>query len=747
MFSLASALLIGTIALSLTACSSEDNIVNNIQQPAQGEVHTYTVSIPAIFTDNADTRGIEFDNTGATPAIITKFVENEKVYVYNKTTSALLTGNLVVKNVSADKKSCELEGELTGTISADNEVALLYNLNQINSTVSSVDDFYYRYANTQDGTAEKCVDGAKATMKVKEIDASNNYKMTFYAVGDGTKAQAKAAFTNVQSMFRFQFADATAPTTPISVKTLNIQSKNTALADRYYPMKSSDQYVPEASGINVTPAAATDAYLYVALCIKEASASDDVLYFCVTDGAGNAYKGTKAAPSGGFKNGKYYYNSAPITLEKLTAPTITWTHPSTAVVADANLIYSFDAGGGGGTPYDITVSSACKGYGFNITSTGNYGTIRLHNLNATWKNADPTTPFIKVYDNVTIELTGDNSITCDTYYAINSTGNLRFSCTGSSATLTVTASHCDFCGLFGDSNYTQRTGGGAYNYYPTTTELDVTSQLAASGYTVTRSARTDNADGTYTWTYTVAPALGYLYYSDGTYSSTLIDGKTPIGVIAYLDQPGPDDDEITEKSQGAGHGLVLCLKNAASGADAQWSTEISTLEFGEDAKVASLDALKRTTNVSGYTNTKTLAEKTEAATKYKAAYAAKNYTGLTAPAGTTGWFLPSAQQWVKMQTGLGELGESSITWESWFDTSHTAADKWEAALAKAGDGNYDSMTSTYLFYWSSSEYSAYRAVYLGVDATATGDLHGFCCDRYNKGNTDVKFRVRPVLAF
>ena len=31
------------------------------------------------------------------------------------------------------------------------------------------------------------------------------------------------------------------------------------------------------------------------------------------------------------------------------------------------------------------------------------------------------------------------------------------------------------------------------------------SNLAADGYTVTRSAMTNNGDGTYTWTYTVAP--------------------------------------------------------------------------------------------------------------------------------------------------------------------------------------------------------------------------------------------------
>ena len=694
-FSLASALLMGTMALSLTACSSEDNIVNNTQQPAQGEARTYTVSIPATFSDNAGTRAVAFDNNGTTPAITATFVEDEKVYVYDKTTSALLTGNLVVKNVSADKKSCELQGQLTGSINADDEVALLYNLNEINSTVSSVDDFYYRYANTQDGTAEKCVDGAMATMKVKEIgDASNNYKMTFYAVGDGTKAQAKAAFTNVQSMFRFQFADATAPTTPISVKTLNIQSKNTALADRYYPMKSSGQYVPEASGINVTPAAATDAYLYVALCIKEASASDDVLYFCVTDGAGNAYKGTKAAPSGGFKNGKYYYNSAPITLEKLTAPTITWTHPSTAVVADANLIYSFDAGGGGGTPYDITVSSACNGYGFNITSSGNTGTIRLNSLNATWKNADPTTPFIKVYDNVTIELTGDNSITCDTYYAINSTGNLRFSCTGASATLTVTASSSDFCGLFGDSNYEQSQGGGAYNYYPTTTELDVTPQLAATGFNVTRSARTANADGTYTWTYTVTPryplalssatvddlgsvacAAGHLHME----KTAVPAGCTAVGILG----------KVTE----TGHGLILSLQDATSqqwNIIDRWTSE--TTYAGTELKVLPDDAARGSLT---------------------------SYTTLGSTA-VSNWAVAQKSDYVSIFTNLGSTTEN---WGKVFDDNVNAYfTTGVGGSALSGD------------YWSATWFES-------------DDCFSFDSNKWDAKEYSNNFNIRPVLAF
>ena len=235
--------------------------------------------------------------------------------------------------------------------------------------------------------------------------------------------------------------------------------------------------------------------------------------------------------------------------------------------------------------------------------------------------------------------------------------------------------------------------------------------------------------------------LGDLFYSDGTFSTTLEAGKTPIGVIAYLDQDGTDDDEICEKSNGAGHGLVLCLKNAAS--KIAWSTNTSSQAYTGNAFVTDVAGLKRSEGVSGYSATAALATD---ATTYPAAAAAKNYTTLTAPTGTTGWFLPSAQQWVKMIEGLGELEESSITWKSWFDTSHTAADKWEAALSKAGSGNYDSMTAC-LYYWSSSEYSVDLAVDLDVDATGTGFGYGFDMSNSTKDYEGSSYRVRPVLAF
>ena len=246
----------------------------------------------------------------------------------------------------------------------------------------------------------------------------------------------------------------------------------------------------------------------------------------------------------------------------------------------------------------------------------------------------------------------------------------------------------------------------------------------------------------------VAPALGDLYYSDGTYSSTLVAGKTPIGVIAYL---GTDAFTETGTNVGGsaftGHGLVLCLKNATS--NVCWSTETSAYEFGESARVNNLDALKRTTNVSGYTNTATLAAKADAATKYPAAYQAKNYTGLAAPAGTTGWFLPSAQQWVRMQTSLGGLSLGDITWYSWFNNDHSGATAWETAMAKAGAKGtaYDSVTDVYHWYWSSSEFSWRSAVYLTVNATSTGAYNGFFWYALDKDYLNANSRVRPALAF
>ena len=252
--------------------------------------------------------------------------------------------------------------------------------------------------------------------------------------------------------------------------------------------------------------------------------------------------------------------------------------------------------------------------------------------------------------------------------------------------------------------------------------------------------------------------LGSLVGADGniyaTASQIAAAGTTAIGVIAYLDDANTtDDDEITEKSNGGGHGLVLCLKDAAS--EVEWSTETSAVEF-TGQEVTDNNGLMRLTNVSGYSNTMTLAAKTDAATKYPAAYQAKNYTGLTAPTGTTGWFLPSAQQWVKILQALGGLDGTTedrtiklatISSGS-FDSNKTSVTKWENAFAKAGAGNYDDMIVKgghlpNYFFWSSSEYSAEKAIHLCISNSDNSSIA--LIDDY-KWSTARK-KVRPFLAF
>lgn len=243
--------------------------------------------------------------------------------------------------------------------------------------------------------------------------------------------------------------------------------------------------------------------------------------------------------------------------------------------------------------------------------------------------------------------------------------------------------------------------------------------------------------------------LGDLFYSDASVSTTLVDGKTPIGVIAYLGTDQWSENGVTLRDNTTtlqSHGLVLCLKNVAT--NVKWSTGYAN-EFGVDKLVSDVNGLKRETDVSGYTNTKALATKADAETNYPAFYQAWNYTTLLAPASTTGWFIPSAQQWVRMQTGLGEMSLGALTVFNNYYASE-ADDKWEMALAKAGSGNYDgARTGTINWYWSSTEKlgsnnsETQYAIILNVDNNGfrfTGQL--------KLGTFPASYAiVRPVLAF
>ena len=320
------------------------------------------------------------------------------------------------------------------------------------------------------------------------------------------------------------------------------------------------------------------------------------------------------------------------------------------------------------------------------------------------------------------------------------------------------------------TSLTVKVGSTTYNVTPAAAASDIfVAVRKASNKAVSLSANTATGNFSYDKTgitfengkyyaigvkMTRIPTLGDLYYSDGTFSWTLEDGKTPIGVIAYVGTDAFTENGVTLRDGTTtlqSHGLVLCLKNIDH---VKWRKNPSEggpanmIVFSSDVQVNDRDDLLRTTDVSGYTNTKFLTEQTDAESNYPAAYQSWNYSVLTAPVTTTGWFMPSIQQWVKMLTGLGGMNESDITWKVWKDPSLTSIHNLEAVMEKAGarGAAYDGMSDGNRNYWSSSESNAGFATSLAVYPTNSNGQRGMYIAGYTKGNY-WNYYVRPVLAF
>lgn len=461
---LAAAFLTGVVAMSgLTACSSDDNILG--EQPAT--VKAYQVNIAANINE-AQTRAVSFDNDATPkPTATGHFDASERIYVYNETKNAMLDGYLSPSDISADGKSCNLTGSLTGTIEENDKLTLAYNMNDYYSTSPSSCAFDY---NRQDGTESSVVDAGMVTGVSATIDDG---KLT---------TTTTVSFAMLQAIFRLKFTDGT---DPIAVKRLVVESTTAPhIAYYYFPFRPEEHQRYNSPSMVVTPTSPTSDYLYVAVCITDVG-SPSALRFTVTDADDNSYTATKTAPAQGFKNGKYYYSSAPIALEKqtLAKPTITW---NSAIAEDPNAYNCYEVrgpwSGSSYTSSEITISGISLGYRFYMYFGS---TVHLNNFTAIY---DDNRAFMYSQVNLNLDISGTNTITNRHWnQAISAEGTLKLSGNG---TLTITAKNADMCG-FNSNNY-----NSSNNSDP--------SVLAASDKTtVTRSERTDNADGTYTWTYTV----------------------------------------------------------------------------------------------------------------------------------------------------------------------------------------------------------------------------------------------------
>ena len=243
--------------------------------------------------------------------------------------------------------------------------------------------------------------------------------------------------------------------------------------------------------LSITSPTADD--LYASFFFDESKSNgSDALTF-IAESSTHVFRGTNTAPAEGFKNDKYYYFPAAIHLTNMGAfqePAVTWNNPSTGITPDPNE-HNYHISSVDGISFAVTGTSF--GYSFRLMEEST-SIVTLNALTATMYDF----PFIYDDESLTLNVSGTNSIDCsDDEAAVVSFNYLKLQGNG---TLTVTSKNSECSGLYSYTNYKPEN-----NSNTTTTVLDVSTMLAADGYSVTRSARTDNPDGTYTWTYMVAP--------------------------------------------------------------------------------------------------------------------------------------------------------------------------------------------------------------------------------------------------
>lgn len=564
-YSLAATFITAALAMgSLTACSVDDIFASHHNAQAK----TYTVSITASIGEGSNTRAVSFDANGTD--ITTSFENTDKIYVALEHEGSIIgfghTGSgssgfmpLTVTPDAGDAKKAAISGALKFynmnylppyynpvDPSVGDLIHLYYNANSLDSDGGDI-SFYY---SNQDGsnlntTGAGSCDFALATMKVKSLagDATNGYSLELCQIGDDDKSTA--LFENIGSMFRQHLTfkdknsqDIAAP----AIKKLTVGTKNETLIYQY-DTKASSYRTGTVDATSATSVLDANNDVYLALMFHYDAnhlAADDQLVLSAEATDGNVYQAAKNVPSGGFVPGKYYHGQMELAwLKQYVKPTVTRNDNHAAIDADdEGKRYNVNTSNGG-DPIDITISGDSYGYDFEINSastvtlTGNgTATVDVNWGKFLWSSA-----------NLTVNLDGDYTINCPyNNTAISLWENLKLSGNGS---LTVKVNNPDNCGLYGN-NYTSSN-----NNHDTTTELNVTSLLAADGFTVTRSARTVNGDGTYTWTYTVRRLInlssltGNYEAQNGDVLTGTLDGSTQPYKISIADGATVTLDGVT----------------------------------------------------------------------------------------------------------------------------------------------------------------------------------------------------------
>ncbi|MDT3356715.1 MAG: hypothetical protein LIR35_03890 [Bacteroidota bacterium] len=520
--------IIAVLVLGFAACTKNESYTSADEPAAQAPAIHF--SIPASFDAETGTKALEIgvDN------IISTFASSDKVYVLIKHGDIIAMAHngideatcLVPTDIDPVKgNKCTLEGELrffcddNGSFvpfepEVDDEVYMFYNMNNPASDYpSNLHMSYYDYT-FQNGSKDEDVyaewdsyvylasrgianhDFAMAKMKVTGIvgNATDGYSLSMVDYDDETKSDVHFECLGAMFRQRLTFFDENGegimdmPT----IKELIVKFEGGDYFVGYvWPLNpSGSYYVSNRMTIN-DPIISAEGDVYLALVIYDGN-KDRSLTIEARDDKGNIYSVTKEAPDGGFQNGKYYYGSASMAWKKCVLPTVTGTE---AVELSKEFTIREN-------PVNLTISGNSEGYHF-ILNHG--GTVTLDNLTAQIDFSSFIYMYTDPAEEVSLVLTGDNSITTTGMRAIyTENSEMRLSCTGDSATLTLTSEDPGFCG-FECYNYTSSVMSSDYrfNHYNLTGDTDVTIMLGADGFSVVRCPREENSDGSYTWKYIV----------------------------------------------------------------------------------------------------------------------------------------------------------------------------------------------------------------------------------------------------
>ena len=531
--------LISALALGMTACSK-----NEIQAPAEGasDAPVCRFSIPATLDAGIDAKAIEVGGA----SITSTFSYDDKVYVFIKrdlgSSSIVATAHngtdasLYLTPTDIKGSSCTLDGALTFfsvendqfvpfVPAVDDVVYLFYNFSHLamgptfDSTGwdftrqnGSINEDVYGgpYGNTYLATQGiSAFDCAEAMMIVTEADGDATSGYSLNMIQYGNESLTSVLFAKKSSLFRQRLLFTDEEGEPIGVPTLERLSiyfeGGNYFVDSYTPFSQYGAFFYTSELTIEEPFISSDGDVYFSLMFTMDNI-DKPLVLEARDVEGNVYSVTKEVPEGGFKNGKYYYGEASLTWKKTVKPKVTGTNAAPFFGR-----YSIEE-----DPVELELRGNSEDYYFRLVKNQG-GTITLDNVHASGSlHQDLYSPFISQVmvddaQNISLVLTGANSIECQSFWAIRLFGDLRLSCTGSVATLTVTTTSAECCGI---SCWNYRSDGEfdkSFNEFYNEGELNVTYMLAASGYKVWRSARIANDyDGdyyvdSYTWTYTVTP--------------------------------------------------------------------------------------------------------------------------------------------------------------------------------------------------------------------------------------------------